>query len=293
MKAIIYGASGGGAKAYQVWRKFYDIVAFVDNDESKWGQELYGIKIHKPSAELLQENFVIIGTSFKEIEVECQQAGISILPYHCTRYLYQLEGEQAGGDIPFVELSEQEIEGCRLLTNRIEMLKKLKKGGCVAEVGTFRGNFAKEILTICRPSKLYLIDLWERYSNYSNYEQVQSLFADEISKGIVELIRSDSVQALQNMKDASLDWVYLDTCHNYSVPKAELQAAQKKVVKGGMICGHDYTNRAYSDGTRYGVKEAVNEFCVENGWHMKYLTCELSGHDSYALEVRYLKERAK
>lgn len=286
MKAIIYGASGGGAKAYQVWRKFYDIVAFVDNDEQKWGKELQGIKICKPSSELLQEHFVIIGTSCKEIETECQRAGISILPYQCTRYLYQLEGEQTELDIPLIELGEQEIEECRLLANRIEMLKKLKKGGRVAEVGTFRGGFAKEILEICKPQKLYLIDLWEGYSDESDYEQVKALFANEIRKGIVELIRSDSVQALQNMQDESLDWVYLDTCHNYSVPKAELQVAQNKVVNGGMICGHDYTNRAYSNGARYGVKEAVNEFCVENGWHMKYLTCELSGHDSYALAAR-------
>lgn len=66
---------------------------------------------------------------------------------------------------------------------------------------------------------------------------------------IVEIIQQDSVVALSGLQDKYLDWIYLDTCHDYSVPHAELQIAKSKVKSGGVICGHDYTSRAHSDGT--------------------------------------------
>ena len=48
-----------------------------------------------------------------------------------------------------------------LFSSRLEMLHALPKGGIVAEVGVFRGDFAQKIYDIVKPDLLYLIDKWE------------------------------------------------------------------------------------------------------------------------------------
>ena len=49
MKAILFGASGGGQRLYEEISSKYEILAFVDNDERKWGKTLKGIPILEPS----------------------------------------------------------------------------------------------------------------------------------------------------------------------------------------------------------------------------------------------------
>ena len=163
-------------------------------------------------------------------------------------------------------------------------------GGVFAEVGVFRGDFSRKILEICHPSKLYLIDRWQGtcdgYDSDENYRKVLSDCKREIDSGIVKILKGDSRECLQGLEDCSLDFCYLDTCHDYLVPHSELNIVKTKIKTDGLICGHDYCNRALSDGSMYGVKNAVNEFCCTEGWEMKYLTMELHGHSSYALQKK-------
>ena len=53
--------------------------------------------------------------------------------------------------------------------------------------------------------------------------------------------------------------------------------------KGGIIAGHDYIIGNWNDGHRYGVIEAVREFCLKYHWEMIYLTHELDDHPSFAI----------
>jgi hypothetical protein len=99
----------------------------------------------------------------------------------------------------------------------------------------------------------------------------------------VFLQQTTSVIYLKTQSENSLDWVYIDTDHTYKTTKEELEAAAKAVKPGGFICGHDYTSISYSGLRRYGVVEAVNEFCVQYGYEFIYLTSETTRHVSYAL----------
>ena len=178
----------------------------------------------------------------------------------------------------------------RYLTNtivfpdRVSLLEWLPKNGVVAECGVNRGDFSAEILSHCVPQKLLLIDSWEsrRYSE-RNMEVVLDRFENEISQGTVQVVRKRSVSALNEVPDGSLSWVYLDTTHDYHTTKDELKISSQKVAADGLIAGHDYTIGNWSRYLRYGVIEAVNEFCLTEGWGFAAITHEPDRHLSFAL----------
>ncbi len=90
---------------------------------------------------------------------------------------------------------------------------------------------------------------------------------------------------MRQVSDGSLDWIYIDTDHSYPTTRDELNLAEKKIKPEGYICGHDYTVGFWSSYNRYGVIEAVNQFCVEQDWGFAYLTHEADQHASFALQA--------
>lgn len=176
-------------------------------------------------------------------------------------------------------LESAHLKNCIVLPNRIELLKTLREeSNQVAELGVFKGEFSASILEYSRPNKLYLIDNWE---NLEQYKEVNRKFSE---KKEIEIIRGDSVEELMKLKDKSLDWVYIDTSHTYEMTFNELLAAEAKVKGTGYICGHDYTIGNWKYRIKYGVIEAVNEFCISRNYRVKYITIEPLGHNSFALE---------
>lgn len=165
------------------------------------------------------------------------------------------------------------------LPNRRELLRKLPRNAVGAEVGVFCGNFSLEILEVCSPKKLYLIDQWteghrmELYGKTRNgfqaLQDVKQNLSDPISQGRVELCRGDSLSRLAVLPDESLDWVYLDTSHFYYDTFAELCLCAQKVKSDGFICGHDYCEIF-----EHGVVRAVALFCDQFDYEMVYLTQE-------------------
>ncbi len=83
--------------------------------------------------------------------------------------------------------------------------------------------------------------------------------------------------------------MYLDTNHQYETTRKELIAASRKVRSGGFIAGHDYVTGNFTDGIRYGVIPAVNEFCNSEGWSLRYLTNEPDRHLSFAIQKPVLR----
>ena len=57
--------------------------------------------------------------------------------------------------------------------------------------------------------------------------------------------------------------MYIDSTHGYGQTTLELQLSVKKVKRGGLIMGDDYTDD--SSHPHYGVYKAVNEF-RQNGF---------------------------
>ena len=194
------------------------------------------------------------------------------------------EREARVAELPKAYLSEKHMQNCDLVLNRMKLLGKLPKWATVAELGVDRGGFSEHILNITQPGKFHLVDLWnsDRYHE-GLFEGVQAKFSNEISQGKVQIHRKDSISAAADFPDAYFDWIYIDTTHMYSTTWHELRRYAPKMKPGGIIAGHDYNQGNWVGGLRYGVIEAVHEFCVEQNWELIYLTAEFLESQSFAI----------
>ena len=188
--------------------------------------------------------------------------------------------------IPKYELSEKHLRELRIVTDRRAFLEQLPKGGIVAEAGVDHGDFSASILEITRPERLHLIDMWSSARYHSGVgELVRARFAKELAEGRVRIDLGLSTDVLARYPDRMFDWIYIDTDHGYSVTAAELKLARHKVKAGGIIAGHDFVTGNWDGGVRYGVVEAVHEFCVEHDWELILLTHETDRHLSFAIRA--------
>jgi len=188
-------------------------------------------------------------------------------------------------DYPKANFPTKCVEGCISLATREDLLLKLKPNAVVAEIGVFKADFSQKIMQATKPQKMFLIDVWgsDRY-NDSHFEKVTKIFANEIESGQVEIIRKLSFDGIQDLEDSSLDWVYLDTDHMLETTRKELALLESKIKPGGIIAGHDYIQGNWNGGYRYGVVEAVREFCIAKNWKLVYLTHELEINPSFAIQ---------
>lgn len=170
------------------------------------------------------------------------------------------------------------------LTDRVALLQSLPRQSVGAEVGVDEGHFSALILEHVKPSKLYLIDQWgcQRFGP-EKYQAVRKRFSESIAVDHVEIRRGDSYREMSCFPNAHLDWVYIDSDHSYETTKCELEMARLKVKAEGIIAGHDYVEGNHKTGLRYGVIEAVREFCLTYDWEIRMLTSEKHGYLSYAL----------
>jgi len=77
---------------------------------------------------------------------------------------------------------------------------------------------------------LYLVDDWD----HSSPDDVQAQFAGQP----VSVVCGDDVAWLKSLDEWALDWVYIDTLHNYAQTNRELDACRGKVSQ--IVAGHDW-----------------------------------------------------
>jgi predicted O-methyltransferase YrrM len=187
-------------------------------------------------------------------------------------------------NIPHFDLQEIHIKNLRVLPNRLNLLEVLPKQGIVAEIGVNKGAYSKEIIFRTAPKKLHLIDAWDTDRFHDGIQKlVENTFKDEIESGVVEINRGYSTKVGSQFPDGYFDWIYLDTDHSYKLTKNELVLYADKMKPGGVIAGHDFVMGNWRDGIRYGVMEAVYEFCVLYDWELIYLTIESTNSSSFAI----------
>lgn len=188
---------------------------------------------------------------------------------------FRREREKKEKQLPNVSLSRRHVEKCEVLPDRSALLCELANHGVVAEIGVAKGDFSSKILSKTDPDTLHLIDVWdsERY-HQGLHDTVQSRFDTEIEEGTVEVHKSRSTEAADLFPANYFDWIYIDTNHSYETTRNELHQFAPKIKNGGLISGHDYRMGNYETSVRYGVIEAVHEFCVNNEWRLEFLTAE-------------------
>lgn len=176
---------------------------------------------------------------------------------------------------------------------RTELLETWPKNGRVAEIGVFAGDFSAQILRICKPSRLYLVDLFcglvlsgDEHGHAMrelDMNAQQRVLERRFLAQPVTVVRSDSVKWLAGQEAGFLDAVYLDTTHTYDDTLAELAASKSTVRQGGLICGHDYSCDKFP-----GVVQAVNEFVLTHGLSLE-IWCS-DGLPSYRIVNTYVPQ---
>lgn len=134
------------------------------------------------------------------------------------------------------------------MENREELAKhfaelKFNKG---AEIGTERGYFAKTLLDANPKLKLSCIDAWTVYKGYRDHTRQDKLdrYYEETKKLLkpytCTIIKDWSMDAVKKFKDGSLDFVYIDSNHDFKNVTDDIAEWSRKVRKGGIVSGHDY-----------------------------------------------------
>jgi len=233
-----------------------------------------------------EDTWIIIGASSSDIFDLAQKYTKLIIGWDLLNVIYK--GCLKNPCYETKKLEDRNIKNCKLLKNRTALLENIfmhyNKKFNFAEIGVAFGDFSREILNICKPEKLYLIDAWEGERFGDGINVIMNNFENEIKNKLVEIRRGYSFDILNQFEEDSIDVVYIDTDHSYDITWKELQICSHKVKKSGFICGHDYTKYNTSSRIDYGVYDAVNRFCVEYEYEIIYLTLESNGLNSFALK---------
>lgn len=158
-----------------------------------------------------------------------------------------------------------------------EILLRVPENAIGAELGVFTGDLSSRLLM--RPGiQLLMVDSWEEHGDgqYAESGDFHAKLTQAAQDGYMQfaanvtefawdrrkIIRARTVDAAKQVADHSLDFVFIDADHSYEGCKQDIEAWYPKVVRGGLLCGHDYAN---TDFPCFGVEQAVNEFAESHG----------------------------
>ena len=130
------------------------------------------------------------------------------------------------------------------------------------EVGTHRGDFAEQILEICNPSELWLVDL--------DFAFLKPTVRNDAR---VKTRPGYSDKALASFPDVHFDWIYIDADHSYEAVMRDARVAAAKVKPGGYLVFNDFAHVDPYLGA-YGVHRAVIDFATEQEWGFAWFAFE-------------------
>lgn len=159
-------------------------------------------------------------------------------------------------------------------------IKEKNLQGAVAELGVFRGSFAKEINALFPDRELFLFDTFEGFDKRDVETEVQKKFSigdQNFSDTSVEFVLSRMPyrekciikkgwfpETTKGLEKQEFSFVSIDA--DLFEPIYEgLRFFYPRLLRGGAIFIHDYNNREYK-----GSKAAVRKFCEHSGERVTY-----------------------
>lgn len=170
-------------------------------------------------------------------------------------------------------IPQAQLDGAVLLNDRAEMLHRLPKGGVVCELGTYRGDFARQILDVVAPDELHLVDV--------SFEICRRDVLDDPRVRRHEMMTTAFLAAPGT---PDFDWIYVDADHGYDAVVADIAAAQGRVKPGGLLVFNDFARIVRPGLGVFGVHQAVCEFAVAQRWPVAYFC--LNGEALYDIALR-------
>lgn len=134
-----------------------------------------------------------------------------------------------------------------------QMVESFSDGAHFVEVGSWKGRSASymavEIHNSNKKIKFDCVDTWNG-SNEDFHQKDEAVVKNllyevflkntEPVKHIINPVKMTSVEASKLYSDESLDFVFIDACHEYECVKEDIKSWYPKIKKGGVIAGHDF-----------------------------------------------------
>ena len=144
-----------------------------------------------------------------------------------------------------------------------------------AEVGVENGRYSKQICEQNPNVRLLSVDAWLGYPEYTRrvapekFASQQMTARRRLAPYNVEIINALSMDAVRDIKQESLDFVYIDGNHSFDYVMQDIIEWSKRVRRGGIVSGHDYYRFKNA-----GVVDAVNVYVYAHGIKEWFLTNE-------------------
>lgn len=139
-------------------------------------------------------------------------------------------------------------------------VRRAEDGDSLVEVGSWMGRstafLAVEAANSGKSLMVYSVDTWLGCPVLKEAAAKSDVYGAFLAKtarasSMIVPIREESEKAASRFADGSLAMVFLDAGHSYEAVRKDIWAWMPKVKPGGLLGGHDFTNR------KTGVKRAV------------------------------------
>lgn len=165
-RILIFGASGSGKMLLSTLSdKDVEVVGFLDNDKTKWGEKIDGIEV-VGNADVIHRfgeiDEIIIASinGMETIKEELLTVGVPIYKINTSFMEVMIQAR-----IYFVKCFAQ------INADKI-------RNYSIAEAGVFQGDFAKELNHIFGKNKLYLFDSFEGFDLRDIEKEFKNNFSD-------------------------------------------------------------------------------------------------------------------
>jgi hypothetical protein len=169
-------------------------------------------------------------------------------------------------------ISQKQLEGATLHSDRFEYIKHLPVGMRIAEIGVAAGDYSYYVAKDTNAISVDLFDLFDhddfyfkeygkqRFTKETHYNFVKERFKDFNN---VKLHKGKSEHTFANV-NKKFDYIYLDAIHLFAPALLDLENANKCLDQGGIIGINDfnmYPNPNYDkEGDKLEIVQAVSEF---------------------------------
>jgi len=254
-KAYIFGAGAVGNGILPSVKKQYDVIAFLDNDMSKWDTLYNEIPVIRPES--------IQGSDYDRIFV-ASFAGVNTI-------VEQLLDMGISRDLISTEYNDYPVKSRIVFLDNLGVLFHERGiAGSIAECGVFQGEFACELNRVFPDKRLYLFDTFSGFDKRDMELEFEKQYS-KLKAGHFNITNEELVLGkLPNPKMCVVRKGYFpETARDidelfclvnldfdlYNPTLAGLEFFYPRMVKGGVILVHDYFSTAYR-----GVRDAVRDF---------------------------------
>lgn len=147
-----------------------------------------------------------------------------------------------------------------------------------AEVGVRKGNYSRILCENIPGLKILCVDPYIPYRGRKpDQAKMDAIFAhaqENLKDFNATFIRKTSMDAVHDIKDGSLDFVYIDAMHEFDPVMLDIIHWTPKVRIGGIVAGHDYI-----ESHDCGVVNAVRAYTLAHNIYEWYLTWEKPSGD--------------